>query len=156
VLFGQDKNLVLLEDLEEKREVMGSMIGIQLNVPEHWFRKPNTDKPWSSSTRPWRCTVIDADLPSASDSNPYFKIKCNDPNEPDEHLMFYSEVRTYWIVTKSKRACRIVKPDLSTAGDEDPSFEIECCDGSDAASPPPGCCSNLGLNSRSNLGLLWG
>ena len=135
VLFGQDKNLVLLEDLEEKREVMGSMIGIQLNVPEHWFRKPNTDKPWSSSTRPWRCTVIDADLPSASDSDPYFKIKCNDPNEPDEHLMLYSEVRTYWIVTKSKRACRIVKPDLSTAGDEDPSFEIECCDGSDVASP---------------------
>jgi hypothetical protein len=72
VLFGQDKNLVLLEDLEEKREVMGSMIGIQLNVPEHWFRKPNTDKPWSSSTRPWRCTVIDADLPSASNSDPYF------------------------------------------------------------------------------------
>ena len=85
--------------------------------------------------RPWRCTVIDAELPSASDSDPYFKIKCNDPNEPDEHFMFYSEVRTHWIVTKSKRACRIVKPDLSTAGDEDPSFEIECCDGSDVASP---------------------
>ena len=98
-------------------------------------RQPNTDKPWSSSTRPWRCTVIDADLPSASDSDPYFKIRCNDPNEPDEHFMLYSEVRTYWIVTKSKRACKIVKPDLSTAGDDDPSFEIERCDGSDVASP---------------------
>jgi len=96
VLHGQDKDLVSLADLKEKREVMENMRGLQLNVPEWWWKNAETGKQLRS-TKIWSCTIVHAKLSTAGDADPCFVIECDDPDDDSSECgpydMPYSEVR---------------------------------------------------------------
>ena len=83
-------NVISLEDCKTRIvNWFESLIGLKLNVPEHWWKK-------SRGNRLWRCEIESIDFHDAAKR--YFTIKCTDEDDPypdDRYEMSYEGVLKY-------------------------------------------------------------
>ena len=85
------------DDCGDEGRWMLELIGVKLEVPEHWFSwDPKRTGKQLRSTKLWDCTIIDAKLSTASDADPCFVIECDTQTDEDgPYDMRYSDVRKH-------------------------------------------------------------
>jgi len=85
--LNQHAASVKYKNKEAKKKFLQSLIGLKLNVPEHWWID-------SRGNKLWKCVVESINLDD--EYRRYFIIKCTDVAFPeDRHTMSYKDIRKY-------------------------------------------------------------